>query len=99
VKKRKVLCYFDRWTFSRRVSLWRRDWIKDLVDVIVKFTLIGKVLWDKMKPDGQPRRMLDISKAEREFDFKPNTCFEIGLRQTIKWYPTGHADHVVATKK
>jgi nucleoside-diphosphate-sugar epimerase len=38
------------------------------------------------KPDGQPRRMLDITKAEREFGFRAKTCLEEGLRKTINWY-------------
>jgi len=61
--------------------------IKDLVDLIVRLTgFKGKVLWDTTKPDGQPRRILDVSKAEREFGFKAATDFEDGLQKTIKWY-------------
>ena len=44
--------------------------IKDLVDLIVRLTgFEGKVVWDTSKPDGQPRRMLDTSRAEKEFGF------------------------------
>ena len=46
----------------------------------------GKIIWDTIKPDGQPRRMLDTSKAEREFGFKAKTGFEEGLKKTIEWY-------------
>ena len=61
--------------------------IKDLVDLIAKFTgFKGGIVWDSSKPDGQPRRMLDTSKAEREFGFKAKTKFEEGLRKTIDWY-------------
>ena len=61
--------------------------IKDLVDMIVKLTgFEGRVVWDSSKPDGQPRRMLDISKAEKEFGFKAKTSFEIGLKETVNWY-------------
>lgn len=61
--------------------------IKDLVKLIVKFTgFKGKIIWDKTKPDGQPRRCLDIEKAFKEFDFKAKTFFEEGLNKTIKWY-------------
>lgn len=61
--------------------------IQDLVDLIVKLTgFKGETIWDTSKPDGQPRRMLDTSKAEREFGFKANTSFEQGLRRTIDWY-------------
>ena len=61
--------------------------IKDLVKLIVKLTgFKGKVVWDTSKPDGQPRRILDTSKAEREFGFKAKTSFEVGLKNTINWY-------------
>jgi GDP-L-fucose synthase len=61
--------------------------IKDLVDLIVKLTdFKGKILWDSSKPDGQPRRMLDVTKAEKEFGFRAKMKFEEGLKKTIKWY-------------
>lgn len=63
--------------------------IKDLVNLIAKLTgFQGEIIWDSSKPDGQPRRMLDTSKAEREFEFKAKTDFEKGLRKTINWYIT-----------
>jgi len=61
--------------------------IKELVELIAKFSgFKGKIFWDTSKPDGQPRRMLDISKAEKEFGFKSRTKFEEGLKKTIEWY-------------
>ncbi len=61
--------------------------IKDLLELIAKLTgFRGRIIWDKSKPDGQPRRHLDTAKAEREFGFKANTDFEEGLRKTIDWY-------------
>lgn len=61
--------------------------IRDLVALIVKLTgFKGKVVWDATKPDGQPRRRLDVSKAETEFGFKAGMDFEEGLRRTIEWY-------------
>lgn len=64
--------------------------IKDLVELIVKLTgFKGDIVWDTSKPDGQPRRMLDTSKAEKEFGFKARTSFEEGLRRTIDWYRNG----------
>ncbi|MFQ5842588.1 MAG: GDP-L-fucose synthase family protein [Thermodesulfobacteriota bacterium] len=61
--------------------------IKDLVELIVKLTgFKGEIIWDTSKPDGQPRRMLDTSKAEREFGFQAKTTFEDGLTKTIDWY-------------
>lgn len=61
--------------------------IKDLVDLIVKLTdFKGKVIWDSSKPDGQPRRCLDTSRALKEFGFKARVSFEEGLKKTIEWY-------------
>ena len=51
----------------------------------------GIITWDTSKPDGQPRRCLDTSKAEQEFGFKATTLFEVGLRKTIEWYKCGRA--------
>lgn len=61
--------------------------IKDLVTLIVELTgFKGKVIWDASKPDGQPRRCLDTSRAKAEFGFEAKTSFETGLRKTIQWY-------------
>lgn len=61
--------------------------IKDLVELIAKLTgFTGEIVWDKTKPDGQPRRKLDTSKAQKEFGFKAKTSFEDGLAKTIEWY-------------
>lgn len=61
--------------------------IKDLVGLIAKIMgFTGDILWDTTMPDGQPRRMLDTSKAEKEFGFKAKTAFEQCLKKTIKWY-------------
>ena len=61
--------------------------IKDLVTLIVKLTgFKGEVIWDKTKPDGQPRRCLDTKRAEKEFGFKAKVGFEQGLKKTIAWY-------------
>jgi GDP-L-fucose synthase len=46
----------------------------------------GKIVRDLTRPDGQPRRCLDTSRAEKEFGFKAPTSFEEGLRKTILWY-------------
>jgi len=64
--------------------------IRDLVELIKKLTdYKGEVIWDSSKPDGQPRRMLDVSRAEKEFGFKAKVKFEEGLKSTIDWY-IGH---------
>jgi GDP-L-fucose synthase len=61
--------------------------IKDLIELIAKLTgFKGKIIWDTSKPDGQPRRMLDVSRAEKEFGFIAKTSFEEGLKKTIEWY-------------
>ena len=61
--------------------------IKDLVTLIAKLTgFNGELIWDASKPNGQPRRRLDVSRAESEFGFKARVGFEEGLRRTIEWY-------------
>lgn len=61
--------------------------IKELVELIVKLSgYKGTINWDTSKPNGQPRRCLDISKAKKEFNFKAQTNFEKGLKKTIEWY-------------
>jgi GDP-L-fucose synthase len=61
--------------------------IKELAGLIVELTgFEGKIAWDITKPDGQPRRMLDTTKAYTEFGFKAKTDFKTGLEKTIKWY-------------
>jgi GDP-L-fucose synthase len=46
----------------------------------------GRIVWDTTKPNGQPRRRLDVSRAEREFGFRASTAFVEGLRRTVEWY-------------
>jgi len=61
--------------------------IRDLTELIVRLSgFAGTIEWDASKPDGQPRRCLDTSRAERSFGFKATTDFETGLRKTIEWY-------------
>jgi len=61
--------------------------IRELVSLIAELTgFRGEILWDGSKPDGQPRRCLDVSRAEREFGFRATTDFTDGLRKTIEWY-------------
>ena len=55
--------------------------------MIVRLTgFTGEVRWDTTKPDGQPRRALDTSRAREWFGFEAGTSFEDGLRATIDWY-------------
>ncbi len=61
--------------------------IRDLATLIADLTgFTGEIVWDTTRPDGQPRRCLDVSRAEREFGFRAKTGFEDGLRETIGWY-------------
>lgn len=61
--------------------------IKDLVKLIAELTgFKGRIVWDTTKPDGQPRRRLDTTKAEKYFGFKAKTDFREGLKKTIEWY-------------
>lgn len=61
--------------------------IKDLVHTISRLTgFSGQLVWDTTKPNGQPRRVLDTSRAKEYFGFQAQTNFEDGLRQTIEWY-------------
>jgi GDP-L-fucose synthase len=61
--------------------------VAELVDRIVALTgFEGRVVWDGSKPDGQPRRCLDTSRAEREFGFRARTPFADGLERTVRWY-------------
>ena len=61
--------------------------IKQLVNLISKIMKFkGKIVWDKSKPNGQPRRRLDVSKSKKEFGFAAKTKFNQGLKKTINWY-------------
>ena len=61
--------------------------IKDLVKLIAELTRFeGEIKWDTSKPDGQPRRCLDVSKAKQEFGFEAKVDFAEGLKRTIQWY-------------
>ena len=67
--------------------------IKTLVELIARLTgFSGELVWDTSKPDGQPRRCLDTSRAERLLGFKATTPFEDGLAKTIEWYRTQRAE-------
>lgn len=61
--------------------------IKELAELIGGLTgYQGKFVWNTDKPNGQPRRLLDVSRAEKLFGFRAGTKFEAGLRKTIDWY-------------
>jgi len=61
--------------------------IRELAELIARLTgFSGKLVWDTTKPNGQPRRALDVSRAEQYFGFRARMPFEEGLRRTIEWY-------------
>ena len=61
--------------------------IKDLAEKIKKMiNFTGELVWDTSKPDGQPRRCLDVSRAIERFDFTAEVRFDEGLQRTIDWY-------------
>ncbi|MGR3176866.1 MAG: GDP-L-fucose synthase family protein [Candidatus Anammoxibacter sp.] len=61
--------------------------IKNLAETIAKFTgFKGEIVWDKTKPNGQPRRMLDTTRAKEELGFTAKVDLESGLKKTIEWY-------------
>jgi len=61
--------------------------IKKLIEIIKNLVgFKGKIVWDSSKPDGQPRRCLDTSRAREEFGFKAEVDFGKGLKKTIEWY-------------
>ena len=61
--------------------------IRDLVSLIAELTgFTGEIRYDPSKPNGQPRRQLDVSRARDYFGFQAHTSFRDGLRETIEWY-------------
>ena len=66
--------------------------IIDLVYLICDLTgFKGEIVWDSTKPDGQPRRLLDVTRAKVEFGFEAKTPFKEGLLETIEWYRINRA--------
>jgi dTDP-glucose 4,6-dehydratase/GDP-L-fucose synthase len=69
--------------------------IEELINLIANLTNFeGDINWDTSKPDGQPRRQLDTSRAKEKFDWEASTEFKEGLRETIEWYEN-HRDEIV----
>ena len=84
-----VLAAAERWGKSEALNLGAgfEITIKDLVALVARLCRFdGEIVWDPTKPDGQPRRMLDTSKALREIGWKARTPFEVGLRETVEWF-------------
>jgi GDP-L-fucose synthase len=69
------------------LGVGREITIRELVELIARLTRFeGAIRWDPSKPDGQPRRALDTSRARERFGFVAGTTFEDGLRSTVEWY-------------
>ena len=67
--------------------------IRDLVSVITNLIgFQGRIVWDTSKPNGQPRRKLDVKRARKKFGFEARTSFEEGLKGTIDWYQSTMKD-------
>lgn len=67
--------------------------IKDLTETVARLTgFEGSIRWDTSKPNGQPRRKLDTTRAREAFGFEAKTDFEEGLRRTIDWYANERAN-------
>ena len=74
--------------------------IKELAEKIVELTgFTGEIRWDSSKPDGQPRRRLDVSKANKYFGFKAKTPFDEGLKATIDWYRKHKNEYRISNKE
>ena len=86
---RGILLASERYNGSEPVNLGSGNEIriKDLAEMIAQMTgFEGELVWDTNKPNGQPRRALDVSRAEKYFGFRAMVPFEGGLRRTIEWY-------------
>jgi GDP-L-fucose synthase len=67
--------------------------IRDLVELIAKLVgFEGEIRWDPTKPDGQPRRCLDVTRARERLGWQAQVPFEEGLRRTIEWWRSGGRD-------
>jgi len=74
--------------------------IADLVTKIATFAgFRGRIVWDRSKPDGQPRRKLDTSRAKERFGFVARTSFDEGLRATVDWYARSRRPAVAQTAR
>jgi GDP-L-fucose synthase len=84
-----ILLASERYNDSEPVNLGSSHEIsiRDLTHLIARLTgFEGEIRWDADKPNGQPRRKLDVSRAREQFGFESRTSFQDGLRQTIEWY-------------
>jgi GDP-L-fucose synthase len=86
---RAIVMATERYDATEPVNIGsgREITIRDLVTLIAEIVgFRGEIRWDSSKPDGQPRRCLDVSRAERAFGFRAGTSFREGLERTVAWY-------------
>jgi GDP-L-fucose synthase len=84
-----ILLAAERYDKPEPVNLGtgREITIAQLVHKIAALTgFTGRIVWNPSKPDGQPRRCLDVSRAEKEFGFRASVGLDEGLRRTVDWY-------------
>lgn len=84
-----ILLATERYNDPDPVNLGTGDeiTIRELTETIARVTgFTGALAWDPSKPDGQPKRRLDTTRAEQRFGFRATTPFEVGLRETVEWY-------------
>ena len=96
-----ILLATERYNDSEPVNLGSSHEIsiRELTELIAKLTgFEGRIRWDTEKPNGQPRRKLDVSRARDRFGFEARTSFQDGLRQTIEWYRSRRSTGVGAGK-
>jgi GDP-L-fucose synthase len=80
------------WPDPVNLGVGREITIRELVELIVELTgFEGEVRWDTTKPDGQPRRALDTTRARERFGFEAATPFAVGLKRTVDWYQASRA--------
>ena len=86
-----IILATERYNKSDAVNLGtgREVTVRDLTSLIASLAgFTGKINWDTSRPDGQPRRMLDVTRALGEFGFRATTSLEDGLKRTVDWYRT-----------
>jgi GDP-L-fucose synthase len=88
-----VVAAFEKYDEPEPINLGagREITIKALTELVAKTAgYTGTIVWDPTKPDGQPRRCLDVSRAKKHLDWQSTTTLEDGLRKTIAWYEANH---------
>lgn len=92
-----ILTATERYNQSDPINLGSAEEIsiRNLVNTIADLTgFEGQIIWDTSKPDGQPRRKLDTSRARKRFNWEATTTFKLGLERTIEWYEN-HREEIV----